>query len=497
MNLLPLLPSARTGRRARMAGLTTAACLTVLLTSLLSGVAALAQTASVGSRVAMPAGSATLTGTVLDPRGVPLPGATVMVRDEANGATEKMTSDAQGKYSFASLPADKFTVQVDGNGFTTSKRTGLQLAAGQATDLAMPLELRNVSEEITVEAAEANSVAAALAPMDALLEQTSRAHGDYAGVHPELLVADRRTMASSSRSLPAPLRRTATAWVLASPRRSSAASRMAITTSTSTASRSTTPTRRRTTRGCSSPRSGLVAWTSTARRARPRRPGPRHLAAASTCSRATCRRCRPYAAGVSYGSFNTFLLRRRSTTRAASAESQAEPLEWMCTTCLRTATRPSTTSAATQASLKAQYKFSDKLSLTGFSGVVRLDANTPNFNPTRCQMYGASPTGAYSCAERCASLRGSGLNFYLTDNSDPANYLDYQYNRYHVPTDFEYVGIHKEFAHGDHARREAVHLRLRQRRAVLERHADHGVLDDQRIEDVPAASRLHRAMWRW
>ncbi len=40
--------------------------------------------------------------------------------------------------------------------------------------------------------------------------------------------------------------------------------------------------------------------------------------------------------------------------------------------------------------LKAQYKLSDKIILTGFSGVIWLDANTPNFAATRCQMYGAA-----------------------------------------------------------------------------------------------------------
>jgi iron complex outermembrane receptor protein len=40
---------------------------------------------------------------------------------------------------------------------------------------------------------------------------------------------------------------------------------------------------------------------------------------------------------------------------------------------------------------------------------------------------------------------GAGINFLNADNSDPVNYLDYKYNYYHVPTDFEYVGLHHEF----------------------------------------------------
>ena len=117
--------------------------------------------------------SASLSGTVLDPRGVALPGATVTIRNEANGASQKMTSDAQGKYAFASLPAGKYTIQVDASGFTISQTNGVQVAAGQPTDVPITLVLGNVSEQITVEASEAGSVAAAMSPMDALLEEHS------------------------------------------------------------------------------------------------------------------------------------------------------------------------------------------------------------------------------------------------------------------------------------------------------------------------------------
>ena len=56
--------------------------------------------------------------------------------------------------------------------------------------------------------------------------------------------------------------------------------------------------------------------------------------------------------------------------------------------------------------IKAQYKFSDRTVITGFSGVIWLDANTPNFNAARCQMYGAA--SGYTCAVcRCGSQLSS------------------------------------------------------------------------------------------
>jgi iron complex outermembrane receptor protein len=72
--------------------------------------------------------------------------------------------------------------------------------------------------------------------------------------------------------------------------------------------------------------------------------------------------------------------------------------------------------------IQFQYRISNKTVLTGYSGVIWLDANTPNFNATRCQMYGVG-TG-YSCAlaggpNGLYPYTGAGLNFLLTNNADP------------------------------------------------------------------------------
>src|SRR5579871_3267279 len=58
-----------------------------------------AQTAAEASQ----SGSASLSGSVLDPRGTPLPGASVTLRDDSSGTTRKLTSDSQGTYSFSNL----------------------------------------------------------------------------------------------------------------------------------------------------------------------------------------------------------------------------------------------------------------------------------------------------------------------------------------------------------------------------------------------------------
>ena len=128
---------------------------------------------SLSSMHAQMPGTGKISGTVLDPRGAPLPGALVQLRDESTGSMRKLTSDGQGSYSFSDLPADKFTMQVDDTGFATSRHSGIQVVFGQTTDVSITLALGNVTQEVTVEATEVKSVAAALAPMDSLLSATS------------------------------------------------------------------------------------------------------------------------------------------------------------------------------------------------------------------------------------------------------------------------------------------------------------------------------------
>lgn len=99
-------------------------------------------------------------------------------------------------------------------------------------------------------------------------------------------------------------------------------------------------------------------------------------------------------------------------------------------------------------SLLYQYQFSPKTVLTGFAGVIRLNANTYGLNPTRCQTLGLPAGATYTCTGVNSAFIGAGINFMMTNNADPVNWLDYQYNSYQVPTDFEYVGVKSELGHG-------------------------------------------------
>ena len=394
--------------------------------------------------------SASITGTVLDPRGVALPGATVSVKNDATGMTQKATSDGQGRYNFPGLAAGRYTVQVDAAGFTTTKKTGVQVSAGQATELPVSLALGNVSEEITVESNEAASVAAALAPLDALLGETSARteitksfisnfsspiadYGAVVGMAPSTFTLNGNGVGLGQsktyfRGFPdgdydidfdgIPFYDTNT------PTHHSWAFFPAQFLG-----------------GIDFDRSPGTASTI----------GPAPFGGSIHLLSQDLSPIQNLRATFSGGSFNTYLY------DVAYDSGSFGPGKRMSTTVdvhhMQSHGYQSLNNQTRNAgAVKFQYALSDKTLLTGFSGVIWLDANTPNFSATRCQMYGVSASNAYSCVVSGTTLypyTGAGINFLLTNGqADPMLYLNTTYNFYHVPTDFEYVGVHHEFGHG-------------------------------------------------
>src|SRR5262249_36498136 len=117
--------------------------------------------------------SATITGSVLDPRGNIVPNAVVVITNEANGKRRNITADAQGHFAENSLPDGKYTVVATAPGFSPTTQHGLSLTSGQTREISLSLSVGNVSEQVTVEADASNSLASQHAPMDSLLSARS------------------------------------------------------------------------------------------------------------------------------------------------------------------------------------------------------------------------------------------------------------------------------------------------------------------------------------
>ncbi|MDO8678178.1 MAG: carboxypeptidase-like regulatory domain-containing protein [Acidobacteriota bacterium] len=67
--------------------------------------------------------TATLTGRVVDDSGGVLPGATITARHTQTGLQRSTVSDAQGRYTLASLTPGSYQVHVELSGFRPLQRT--------------------------------------------------------------------------------------------------------------------------------------------------------------------------------------------------------------------------------------------------------------------------------------------------------------------------------------------------------------------------------------
>src|SRR3954462_4123958 len=82
----------------------------------------------------------TIRGTVTDPNGAVIPGATVQVTDQETGLSRDLTTDSDGNYEAAALKPGNYRVTVTASGFKTTT----QEVAVKGSDVA----LANVKAEI-------------------------------------------------------------------------------------------------------------------------------------------------------------------------------------------------------------------------------------------------------------------------------------------------------------------------------------------------------------
>ena len=91
-----------------------------------------------------------VTGTVADPKGAPVAGATVSVLDPVTGvAVASATTDAQGKYRVA-LPAGSYAVAVRAAGFREARREQVRVEEGKRAAADFKLEVALAETTVTV-----------------------------------------------------------------------------------------------------------------------------------------------------------------------------------------------------------------------------------------------------------------------------------------------------------------------------------------------------------
>ena len=104
------------------------------------------------SSAAAQGGSAksTLSGTVVDTGGGVLPGATVVVRNEATSVETASVTNETGAFDVPALDAGKYTVTVSLNGFKTSVLTELELLAATTRSVKVTLDVGALAEAVEV-----------------------------------------------------------------------------------------------------------------------------------------------------------------------------------------------------------------------------------------------------------------------------------------------------------------------------------------------------------
>src|SRR3984893_4324572 len=75
-------------------------------------------------------GGATLNGTVNDPSGAAIAGAKVTATNSSTGLTRTTATTEAGLYDFPNLPVGTYDLTIEKQGFSSAKRTGVQLAVG-------------------------------------------------------------------------------------------------------------------------------------------------------------------------------------------------------------------------------------------------------------------------------------------------------------------------------------------------------------------------------
>src|SRR5690349_15823073 len=109
-------------------------------------------------------GTTSLRGTVTDPSGSVVPGATVILKNLGSNTQRTVTTSSVGEYQFLLLPPGNYSLMVTAPGFERYQQTGLQLLVNTPAAANIKLKLGQTTEVVNVtgQAALLNTVDASL-----------------------------------------------------------------------------------------------------------------------------------------------------------------------------------------------------------------------------------------------------------------------------------------------------------------------------------------------
>jgi hypothetical protein len=101
----------------------------------------------------------TIRGTVFDPQHNIVPGASVVVTDEATNVSRETTTDASGNFEIPNLRSGTYTMEASLSGFKKVRRTGIVLRAAAVARADVELEVGGLEDVVTVTAEGQNNIA--------------------------------------------------------------------------------------------------------------------------------------------------------------------------------------------------------------------------------------------------------------------------------------------------------------------------------------------------
>ena len=404
--------------------------------------------------------SAKLEGTIYDAQGGTVPNATVTATNAATGEKKTVQASSGGGYSIDGLPAGAYTLEAVGDGFARNSKSGIVLGDGQTLQVTLTLQVGALVQEVTVNAG-VDSVAVRSAPSGGFLEERS-AQSLISSNYIQNFTSPIADFGEIVQIVPGTFTTSTDGVGLGQSKtyfRGFPDGDYDIDFDGIPFYDTNTPTHHswaffpaQWIGGVDFDRSPGTASTI----------GPTpfggsiHLLSQPLIGEQDVR------GTFSYGTWNTKLYDAAYNSGPfgffGSPKKSNLFIDWQRMT--SDGYQTFNYNVRNAGSLLYQYQVSPRTMLTGYSGVLRLNANTPNISSTRCMLYGASApgvpaTGSNSClnadtANGLAPYTGAGLKFLMVapNANDPANWFNYQYNSYQVPTDFEYVGLKKEFGKG-------------------------------------------------
>jgi hypothetical protein len=92
----------------------------------------------------------TLSGTVVDSGGDPMPGVNVTVKNLGTGQTANVVTGGDGTFTAPNIPGGKYSVTAELQGFRTTELDSVSVAAGIPTNVKVVMQIGTLAETITV-----------------------------------------------------------------------------------------------------------------------------------------------------------------------------------------------------------------------------------------------------------------------------------------------------------------------------------------------------------